>query len=348
MGSGGWKRQSQQSDRDIGEEEETRMKAKLKYYDIRKYEMEGINIDLEGDILDKDDNEGANERQKLIFLLKKREKKMEKKLGQLNQDVNYLLKSNLGKFEHKRKSGAIPLKRNTSRKRKQRKKSYDSEQKSIKSNKSNDEQKEELKIEEMENEVLLAEEENLIKRLINYETDINNKKDQIDATKEKMMQKKNNKKDNRTISAHKKNLEDELKDIKIRLIMAKGNDVLSPDKENAKHHANYNNSYIFNYRNDPQNEDIDNDFQNEGENSDWTGKVSKDFHGERKRGNLLKKRKTVMKKEKRDIEKRIKKEIEIFEKKEEKVSQQPNKNKGGFSYTLVICLSGLIKSDYRT
>ena len=85
------------------------IRKRLKYFSKKQWELDGIYIDLDDESLDKEGKSGANERQKLIFLLKKREKDLEKRLGQLNDDVNYVMRSNLTRVGQQKKKTPADL-----------------------------------------------------------------------------------------------------------------------------------------------------------------------------------------------------------------------------------------------
>ena len=114
-------------------------------------------MDVDDKMLDGDDDKAGKERQKLIYLLAKREKEMQKKLKQLNEDVNYVMRSRLAVDGRKRKlnekTTAIPIKKNKG----------------------------------MSKELLEKEEESLKKKLEAYKKEIQTYKQKIQKKKEEML-----------------------------------------------------------------------------------------------------------------------------------------------------------------
>jgi hypothetical protein len=192
-------------------ESENRPSMKLKYYDRKKWQFTGIFMDLDDETLDGDDDRAGKERQKLIYLLAKREKDMQKKLKQLNEDVNYVMRSRLNVEGRRRRTneGVMPVKKKT-----------------------------------RPDAILEKEEENLKKKLENYKKETETLKQKIIKRKEEMLLPDSNKE---MLLKKKLGLEEELKEIKHRVKMAETG-VLSPKDELGKHHGNYNNDYMFKYK----------------------------------------------------------------------------------------------------
>jgi hypothetical protein len=190
---------------------QTRPSMKLKYYDRKKWQFKGIFMDLDDEVLDGDDDRAGKERQKLIYLLSKREKDMQKKLKQLNEDVNYVMRSRLNVEGRRRRNteGVMPVKKKGKK-----------------------------------DGILMKEEENLKKKLENYKKEVEAFKQKITKRKEEMLQPDSNKD---MLLAKKNRLEMELKELKHRVKMGE-NEMLSPKEEIGKHHGNYNNDYMFKYK----------------------------------------------------------------------------------------------------
>ena len=188
-----------------------RPSMKLKYYDRKKWQFTGIFMDLDDETLDGDDDRAGKERQKLIYLLSKREKDMQKKLKQLNEDVNYVMRSRLNVEGRRRRNteGVMPVKKRV-----------------------------------RSDTILEKEEENLKKKLENYNKEVETLKQKINKRKEEMMLPDSNKE---MLLKKKTNLEEDLKKIKHRVKMSEMG-VLSPKDELGKHHGNYNNDYMFKYK----------------------------------------------------------------------------------------------------
>ena len=169
-------------------------------------------MDPDDEALDGDDDKAGKERQKLIYLLAKREKDLQKKLKQLNEDVNYVMRSRLAVDGRRRRTGDVGMP---------------------------------VKKKGKGESILEKEEENLKKKLENYEQEIKNYKSKIEKKKEEMMKPTSNKE----ILTEKKNkLEKELKEIKHKIKLAETAVLSSSKEEKAKHHQNYNNDYLFKYK----------------------------------------------------------------------------------------------------
>lgn len=249
-------------------------------------------MDVDDKMLDGDDDKAGKERQKLIYLLAKREKEMQKKLKQLNEDVNYVMRSRLAVDGRKRKlnekTTAIPIKKNKG----------------------------------MSKELLEKEEESLKKKLEAYKKEIQTYKQKIQKKKEEMLKPESIKD---ILLDKKRGLEKELKEIKKQINVAESFGLRGVKEKDAKHHHNYNNEYLLNYKSKER------DKEEEG----WSGQLSKDFRGEIELGEKLDKKFLIIEKEKMDMRVRLKKEIDYFFEKKESLNMKDNSGRA-FLFNIII------------
>lgn len=249
--------------------------GKLKYYERKKYQLTGIHMDLDDETLEGDDDKAGKERQKLIYLLAKREKEMQKKLKQLNEDVNYVMRSRLT-VEGRRRgnpSEKMPVRRRT-----------------------------------RGGNLLEKEEENLRKKLDNYEHEVRVYQQKIEKRKGEMMSPNDNKE---ALRIRKEKLEEEVRLLKQKVKRAESG-IKSPEEGKSRHHENYNNDYIFNYKSRGSEKD------EEG----WAGHVSKEFKHEMEQERRLHEKNKVVRKEITNVRVRLKKEIEVFLDKQKEVGNR--------------------------
>ena len=240
--------------------------GKLKYYDRKKYQFAGIHMDLDDEALEGDDDKAGKERQKLIYLLSKREKEMQKKLKQLNEDVNYVMRSRLtGEPRRRHQADAMPVRRRAKG-----------------------------------GSLLEKEEQNLRKKLDNYEHEARVFQQKIEKRKGEMMSPNDNKE---KLRRRKEKLEEEVRELKQKVKRAEsGTGGESPAEAKARHHDHFNNDYMFNYKS------RDSGKEEEG----WAGHLSKEFRHEMDQERRLDAKNKVLRKEIASVRVRLKKEIEVF------------------------------------
>jgi hypothetical protein len=148
-------------------------------------------------------------------------------------------------------------------------------------------------------ELLGKEEESLRKKLAAYNREIDTCKNNIRKRKEEMLQPESNKE----ILFNKKHaLELEIKELKKKIKITENTGIRNKEDGSSKHHNNYNNEYLFNYKSKG----------GEMEEEGWSGQLSKEFRNELELGEKLDKKIKIIQKEKMDIRVRLKKEIDYF------------------------------------